>query len=170
MSLQDCLYTSFRPDRKPSHPWSSWHNHTGAHPRFSFCPTPGLSIDRYRAAFDLQPGVWECFAITDHAFSIAIPDSARSWPHVWYDDRAILEHHEASGATAARIEAYRAFGRTFRDGVRFFQGMEIEADRAGRLAVPASAFAAMDIVIASIHHNPGDPAKWSSATSSRSTG
>lgn len=160
MSKQDFVYRGIRPDRKPSRPWASWHNHTGGHPRFSFCPTPGLSIARYRAAFEREPEAWASFAITDHAFSIAIPDPSRSWPHAWYDERAILERFAASGETARRIEAYLEFGRGFRDGARFFLGMEIEADRAGRLAVPESALGAMDIVIASIHHNPGEPEKW----------
>jgi histidinol phosphatase-like PHP family hydrolase len=160
MSHETFIYRGIRPDRKPSRPWSSWHNHTGSHPRFSFCPTPGLSIARYRTALEREPEAWSSFAITDHAFSIAIPDPPRSWPGGWYDDRAILDRFAGSGETARRVEAYLDFGRSFRDGARFFLGMEIEADREGRLAVPESALGAMDIVIASIHYNPGEPEKW----------
>ena len=160
MSHDRFVYRGIRPDRKPSHPWASWHNHTGSHPRFSFCPTPGLSIGRYRAALEREPEAWASFAITDHAFSIAIPDPSRSWPHFWYDDRAILDSCAATGETARRLEDYLEFGRSFRDGARFFLGMEIEADREGRLAVPESVLGAMDIVVASIHHNPGEPEKW----------
>lgn len=160
MSHESYIYRGIRPDRKPSRAWTSWHNHTGCYPRFSFCSTPGLSIARYRAAMERESEAWAGFAITDHAFSIAFPDPSVCWPHTWYEDRKAVGVFTESGATARRVEDYLEFGRGFRDGVRFFVGMEIEADRAGNLAVPESALGGMDIVIASIHHNPGDPEKW----------
>lgn len=160
MSIQDCIYQSYNPTRKPSHKWRSWHNHTGCYPRFSFCPTVGLSIARYRAAFEQDPDVWESFAITDHAFSIAIPDPAKSWPHAWYENLETLQHYVETGETQRRFEQYREFGRTFRDGVRFFQGIEIESDREGHTAIPLESIQDFDVIIASIHHNPGDPAQW----------
>jgi histidinol phosphatase-like PHP family hydrolase len=160
VSHESFIYRGLRPDRKPSRRWTSWHNHTGCHPRFSLCPTPGLSIARYRAALEREPEAWAGFAITDHAFSIAIPDPVLAWPHAWYDDRSILDRFAASGETARRVEAYREFGRSFRDGERFFWGMEVETDREGRPALPESVLDGMDIVIAVIHHNPGEPEKW----------
>lgn len=160
MSIEDCLYTSYNPTRKPSHKWRSWHDHTGCYPRFSYCPTAGLSIARYEAAFEQEPEVWESFAITDHAFSIAIPDPSLSWPWAWYEDSSLLEKYIASGDTKRRLDLYMEFGKTFRDGVRFFQGIEIESDRNGRTAIALDALKGFDIVIASVHHNPGDPAKW----------
>lgn len=160
MSLEDCLYKSYNPTRRPSHKWRSWHNHTGCYPRFSYCPTAGLSIARYQAAFEQEPEVWESFAITDHAFSIAIPDPSFSWPWAWYEDSALLEKYIASGDTKRRLDAYMEFGKTFRDGMRFFQGIEIESDISGRTAIPLEVLKGFDIVIASVHHNPGDSDKW----------
>jgi len=160
MSIEDCIYTSYNPKRRPSHKWRSWHDHTGCYPRFSYCPTAGLSIARYEAAFEQEPDVWESFAITDHAFSIAIPDPSVSWPWAWYEDSSLLEKYIASGDTKRRLDQYMEFGKTFRDGVRFFQGIEIESDLRGRTAIPIEALKDFDIVIASVHHNPGDSGKW----------
>jgi len=160
MSLQDRLYLSDNPNRKPTHPWASWHNHTGGYPRFSFCSTPGLSLARYQAALEQDPDVWESFAITDHAFSIAIPEEGKSWPHSWYENGADLDRYIATGEAARRIEAYLEFCKTFRDGKRFFQGIELESDINGRTAVPLDILKQFDVVVASIHHNPGEPDQW----------
>lgn len=160
MSLEDCIYRSYNPERRPSHPWPSWHNHTGSHPRFSFCPTPGLSIARYEEAFRQEPEAWECFAVSDHAFSIAIPEPGKSWPHVWYEDESILDTFRATGDTQRRFKAYREFCESFRDGVKFFTGMEIESSLSGRMAVTMEEMQGLDLIIGSIHHNPGEPEKW----------
>lgn len=160
MAIEDCIYRSYNPKRKPSHPWPSWHNHTGSYPRFSYCPTPGLSIARYMEAFRQEPEAWECFAITDHAFSIAITEPGKSWPHNWYEDESILDEFRASGATQRRFAAYSEFCDLFRDGATFFTGMEIESSLSGRMAVTRDEMKGLDVVIGSIHHNPGDPEKW----------
>ncbi len=160
MAIQECVYRSDKPNRPPSHPWMSWHNHTGAFPRFSYCPTAGLSLARYQAALAREPDVWAGFAITDHAFSIAIPDPGSSWPYNWYEDGTVLDTHLASGVSARRLEAYLAFCASFRDGRRFYQGIEIESDVRGRMAIPPEVLPRFDVVIASIHTNPGPPERW----------
>lgn len=160
MGVEDNIYKSDNPTCKPTHKWASWHNHTGSYPRFSFCPTVGLSIARYEAAFEQEPDVWESFAITDHAFSIAIPNPNKSWPHNWYENGTDLDHYISTGEAGRRLEAYLAFCKTFRDGRKFFSGIEIESDIHGRTAVPLDVLKQFDLVIASIHHNPGNLEQW----------
>lgn len=158
--IEERIYKSYHPTRKPSHPWPSWHNHTGSYPRFSFCSTLGLSIARYQAALEQEPEVWESFTITDHAFSIAIPDPSKAWPHFWYENGTDLDHYISSGEAGHRIEAYLEFCKTFRDGKRFFSGIELESDIRGRTAVPLDVLKQFDVVITSIHHNPGKSEEW----------
>lgn len=158
MANESYRYRSAR--RAPSHPWPSWHNHTGCFPRFSFCPAAGLSVERYRAAFAQEAGAWESFAITDHAFSIAVPDPVLAWPHVWYDDRASIAHFLDTGIAQSRFEEYLEFGRDLKRDKRFYFGMEIELDFNEEMLVPREVLDRMDVVIASIHHNPGEKAKW----------
>lgn len=160
MGIENNIYASDNPTRKPTHQWMSWHNHTGSYPRFSFCPTVGLSIARYEAAFEHEPDVWESFAITDHAFSIAIPDPAKAWPSLWYENGAILDHYISTGEAGRRIDAYLEFCKTFRDGRKFFSGIEVESDINGRTAVPLAVLKQFDVVIASIHHYSGAPEQW----------
>jgi histidinol phosphatase-like PHP family hydrolase len=160
MSIERCIYRSYNPNREPSHPWPSWHNHTGSYPRFSFCPTAGLSIARYERELRENPDVWECFAITDHAFSIAIPDPSKCWPHNWYEDESIPDFFRETGATASRIKSYRDFCKSFSDGNNFFSGIEIEVNLNGRMALTAEEMDGYDLIVGSIHHNPGAPEDW----------
>ncbi len=104
--------------------------------------------------------MWESFAITDHAFSIAIPEEGKSWPHCWYENGTDLDYYISTGVAAQRIEEYLEFCKTFRDGKRFFQGIEIESDANGRTAVPLDVLKQFDVVIASIHYNPGEADRW----------
>ena len=84
-----CFYWSQR--KEPSHKWPSWHNHTGSFPRFSNCPTLGLSVERYKLEMDINKEVWELFAITDHAHAIGIEEANIAWRHTWYDSFEIPE-------------------------------------------------------------------------------
>lgn len=156
----DYAYKSYKPMRAPTRRWPSWHNHTGAYPRFSFCPTPGLSVARYAAELDAMPDVWECFAITDHAFSIAIPDLDKAWPWAWYEDESILLKHRADGSTTARMAAYADVCAGLQREKGLYAGIEIEVNAHGHMALPEEFIRGFDIVVGSIHHNPGDPAQW----------
>ena len=190
MSVEDCVFRSYNPKRAPSRRWMSWHNHTGAFPRFSFCPTPGLSIGRYKAALEgADADAWEGFAITEHAFGIAIPDAALCWPHVWYNDTAVLDRCIADGTRDRRIreclEYYKSFcgggddssdgsgssgggsnsgggGAEPRgDGKRFESGIEVEVNADGVAAIPFERLREFGgVVIASVHHAGGEFSSW----------
>ena len=51
----NCHYWSQR--KEPTHKWPSWHNHTGSFPRFSNCPTVGLSVERYKLDMEVNKEV-----------------------------------------------------------------------------------------------------------------
>lgn len=129
--------------------WSSWHNHTGDGWRFSYCAEHDLCPEAYRRA--LQTGPWEAFAITEHAFSLALPDDA-PWPHQWYyspqrlwEDRAFREDK-----TARYLERMAHIC----DGERLFCGLETEIDCDGALNMDAALWPYFDVVIGSLHYLP----------------
>ena len=157
MSVEKCVYKSYDPKRRPSRRWLSWHNHTGAFPRFSFCSTAGLSVGRYKAALEgADADAWEGFAITEHAFSIAIPDEQLAWPHIWFRDSAIVDRFHADGTTARRIGECLDYYASFRDNKRFFTGIEVESNADGVTAIPPDRLREFGFVIASVHHDEGD--------------
>jgi len=139
--------------------WSSWHNHTGDGARFSYCAEPELTPDVYRKA--LRHGPWQAFALTEHAFALAIPADEGPWPHQWY--------HEPE-----RLWAFRAFReekteqfleRTAAacDGKRLYRGLEVEVAWDGTLSMEPLLWPYMDVVIGSIHYLPGARETWPDA-------
>ena len=101
--------------------WNSWHNHTGDGPRFSYCADAALTPEVYRRA--LRGGPWHAFALTEHAFAIALPDDA-PWPFQWYDQPERLWAHRAfrEDKTAQFLDR---LGKVC-DGSRIFGGLEVE--------------------------------------------
>ncbi|MCL1909716.1 MAG: hypothetical protein FWG05_02140, partial [Kiritimatiellaeota bacterium] len=131
MSVENCIYRSPNPTRRPTRRWMSWHNHTGAFPRFSHCATAGLSVGRYKAALaGADADAWEGFAITEHAFGIAIPDEALCWPENWFNDRSLIVPETVN----RRVAECLAYYETFRDDKRFHTGIEVESDANGDTA------------------------------------
>lgn len=131
--------------------WSSWHNHTGDGPRFSYCADRDLSPDVYRRC--LRSGPWQAFAITDHAFSIALPDE-EPWPFQWYyKPQRLWEHREfRDDKTAQYLERLREVC----DGEKIFGGMETEVAADGSLTMDAGLWPYLDVVIGSVHFLPRD--------------
>ncbi len=138
--------------------WNSWHNHTGDGPRFSYCADAALTPEVYRRA--LRGGPWHAFALTEHAFAIALPDDA-PWPFQWYDQPERLWAHRAfrEDKTAQFLDR---LGKVC-DGSRIFGGLEVEVARDGSLSMEAPLWPYLDVVIGSIHHLPGPQPKWPDA-------
>ena len=136
----------------------SWHNHTGAYPRFSPCATPGLSVARYKAAMEgPDRDAWAGFAITEHAFGIAVPHEVRCWPEHWFYERTAIKPDTVRRRIAKCLEYYAMF----RDNKRFFTGIEVESDAAGAPAVPLKRLREFgDVVIAAVHCDMGDFPDW----------
>lgn len=153
-----CYYWSQR--KEPTHKWPSWHNHTGSFPRFSNCPTLGLSFERYKLDMEINKEAWELFAITDHAHAIAIDVPNIAWPYNWYDSFDIPERCYKAGITEERYRQYVERGDALRDGKKFFSGIEVEVDSQGRHLVPDWVWEHMDVVIGSVHHNPINEKTW----------
>ena len=132
--------------------WSSWHNHTGDDPRFSYCADRDLTPDVYRRM--LRHGVWQAFAITDHAFALALPED-ESWPPNWYHHPERLWAHRAfrEDKTARYLER---IAKTC-DGQRMFSGMEVEVGCDGTLSMEAALWPYLHVVIGSMHYLPGEP-------------
>ena len=132
--------------------WSSWHNHTGDGARFSYCAEAELCLDSYRKA--LRHGPWQAFAITEHAFALALPADAEPWPFQWYDKPERLWEHRAfrEEKTEKFLERTAAC-----DGKRIFRGLEVEVAWDGTLCMEKLLWPYLDVVIGSIHYLPGTP-------------
>ncbi len=135
--------------------WSSWHNHTGDDPRFSYCADADLGIETYRRA--LRADNYEAIAITDHAFALAFPDE-EPWPFQWFHHPERLWAHRAfrEDKTAHYLERLAECC----DGERLFKGLEVEVACDGTLSMESLLWPYLDVVIGSIHHLPGDHAGW----------
>jgi len=136
--------------------WSSWHNHTGDFPRFSYCADKNLSPDVYRQLLD--DGIWQAFAITDHAFALALPEEERPWPNQWYHTPERLWAHRAfrEDKTARYLERLA----TVCDNQRIFSGLEVEVACDGALSMDAALWPYLHVVIGSIHYLPGEHNGW----------
>lgn len=139
--------------------WSSWHNHTGDGARFSYCAEPELSPTVYRKA--LRGGPWQAFAITEHAFALAIPCECEPWPWQWHHTPERLWEHRAfrEEKTAAFLEHTAAVC----DGKRLFRGLEVEVAWDGTLSMEPLLWPYLDVVIGSIHYLPGEREGWPDA-------
>ncbi|HEY3418023.1 MAG TPA: hypothetical protein VGM23_14185, partial [Armatimonadota bacterium] len=131
--------------------WSSWHNHTGENPHFSYCADHDLSPDFYRRQLRLGP--WQAFAITDHAFALALPDE-EPWPFQWFHEPEKLWQHRAfrEDKTAQYLDR---MGKVC-DGRRIFSGLEVEVAGDGSLSMESLLWPYLDVIIGSIHHLPGN--------------
>ncbi len=136
--------------------WSSWHNHTGDGVRYSYCASRDLTLACYRRA--LCEGPWQSFAITEHAFALAIPEDAEPWPHQWYhqpsrlwDYREFREH---------KTRQYLARLARECDGEHIFGGLEVEVDCDGSLIMEERLRPFFDVLIGSIHYLPGAQSHW----------
>jgi len=99
---------------------------------------------------------WAGFAITEHAFSIAITNASLCWPERWYNDRSLI----VPEIVERRIGECLAYYDTFRDNVRFHTGIEVESDVNGELAVPVERLREFGVVITSAHCDGGDFKDW----------
>jgi len=135
--------------------WSSWHNHTGDGPRFSYCADPDLSPDNYRRLLRRAP--WQAFALTDHAFALALPDD-EPWPHQWFHTPERLWRHQAyrEEKTAQYLDRLAKVC----DGERLFSGLEVEVACDGSLSMESLLWPYLHVVIGSIHYLPGEHARW----------
>lgn len=139
--------------------WSSWHNHTGDGCKFSYCADGDLTPEFYRRA--LRTGPWQSFALTEHAFALAIPEDQEPWPFQWYYQPERLWEHRAfrEDKTAQYLER---MGKVC-DGERFFSGLEVEIAVDGSLSMENLLWPYLDIVIGSIHYLPGEKDGWCTA-------
>ena len=129
--------------------WSSWHNHTGEGPRFSYCADRDLSPDVYRRS--LRNGPWRAFAITDHAFSLALPDE-EPWPFQWYHQpERLWAHRDFREAKTARY--LERIGKVC-DGHRIFSGMEVELPATAASGMEAGLWPYLHVVVGSMHYLP----------------
>ena len=135
--------------------WSSWHNHTGDGPRFSYCADEDLGPDAYRRL--LRQGPWQALAITDHAFALALPDET-PWPHQWFHQPARLR--EASAYRDDKTARYLERMAKVCDGERLFSGLEVEVAADGSLSMDSQLWPYLHVVIGSIHYLPGEHARW----------
>jgi histidinol phosphatase-like PHP family hydrolase len=136
--------------------WSSWHNHTGDGPRFSYCAD--LTPEAYRRA--LRNGPWTAFAITDHAFALALPDE-EPWPFQWYFTPERLWQH--SEFRDHKTEQYLERLAKICDGKRIFGGMEVEVAYDGSLSMACQLWPYLDVVVGGIHFLPGERDTWPEA-------
>ena len=136
--------------------WSSWHNHTGDDPRFSYCASADLTPEVYRRS--LRGGPWQSFAITEHAFALAIPEDECPWPHQWYHQPSRLWDYRdfREEKTTQYLER---MGKVC-DGERIFSGLEVEVACDGSLSMEPLLWPYLDVVIGSIHYLPGAQAQW----------
>ena len=139
--------------------WSSWHNHTGDEPRFSYCGEAELTPEVYRRA--LRQGPWRAFALTEHAFALAIPPDQEPWPHQWYHHPERLREYQAfrDEKTAQFLER---LGRVC-DGEKIFGGLEVEVAGDGTLSMESVLWPYLHVVIGSIHYLPGEHREWCDA-------
>ena len=135
--------------------WSSWHNHTGDGPRFSYCADADLSPEVYRRLLRHSP--WQAFALTDHAFALALPDD-EPWPHQWFHTPEKLWQHRAyrEDKTARYLERMAKWC----DGERLFSGLEVEVACDGSLSMETQLWPYLHVVIGSIHYLPGEQRAW----------
>ena len=138
--------------------WSSWHNHTGDGPRFSYCGAADLTPEVYRRA--LRQGPWRAFALTEHAFSLAFPEE-ESWPPKWYHHPERLREHRAyrDDKTAQFLDRLSKVC----DGEKIFGGLEVEVACDGTLSMDSVLWPYLHVVIGSIHFLPGDSKSWNDA-------
>lgn len=138
--------------------WSSWHNHTGDGPRFSYCGDADLSPEVYRGA--LRTGPWQAFAITEHAFALALPDE-QPWPFQWFHTPERLWAHPAFRDD--KIARYLERLARVCDGRRIFSGLEVEVACDGSLSMESRLWPYLDVIIGAIHYLPGDRDTWPEA-------
>ncbi|MHB9134441.1 MAG: hypothetical protein ACYDBB_25495 [Armatimonadota bacterium] len=114
-----------------------------------------MSEDAYRRA--LRSGNWSAFAITDHAFSLALPDD-EPWPFQWFEnpERLWAQRTFREDKTAQYLEF---LGRVT-DSEQIFGGLEVEVACDGSLSMDSALWPYLDVVIGSIHHLPGDQSEW----------
>lgn len=131
--------------------WSSWHNHTGDGPAFSYCASADMTVDFYRQA--LRTGPWQSFALTEHAFAIALPSSL-AWPNQWFyqPEKLWAERSFREDKTAQYLQRIADVC----DGEQFYSGMEVEVACDGSLSMDDSLWRYLDVVIGSIHYLPDD--------------
>jgi histidinol phosphatase-like PHP family hydrolase len=130
----------------------SWHNHTGAGPRFSYCADRDLGVNTYLAALDHGP--WNGFAITDHGFSLLLPEGGGPWPSQWYHHPELLQ--SAPAFAAEKTAQYLARIAHYRHEPRLRWGMEVDVACDGRLAMPDDVRTSLDLLIGGVHYLPGE--------------
>lgn len=133
--------------------WSSWHNHTGDEPRFSYCAEAELTPEVYRRA--LRQGPWRAFALTEHAFALGILPDDGPWPHQWYHQPERLWANRA----LREEKTIRFLERLHKvcDGEKIFGGLEVEVGCDGALSMDPMLWPYLHVVIGSIHYLPATP-------------
>jgi histidinol phosphatase-like PHP family hydrolase len=133
--------------------WSSWHNHTGDGPRFSYCADADLTPEVYRCM--LRQGPWRAFALTEHAFALGILPDEEPWPPQWYHRPERLWANRALREDKT-IRFLERLHKTC-DGEKIFGGLEVEVACDGSLSMEPMLWPYLHVVIGSIHYLPGDP-------------
>ncbi|HEX2951339.1 MAG TPA: hypothetical protein VHV83_17480 [Armatimonadota bacterium] len=139
--------------------WSSWHNHTGDGRRFSYCADADMTAEYYRQM--LRAGTWHAFAITEHAFALAIPPDEQPWPGEWYHRPDRLWNYRAF--REEKTEKFLDRIGEVCDGERIFSGLEVEIACDGSLSMESLLWPYLDVVIGSIHYLPGEKTTWCEA-------
>jgi len=132
--------------------WTSWHNHTGDGPRFSYCADADLTPEFYRRM--LRQGPWRAFALTEHAFALGILPDDGPWPPQWYYQPERLWANRA----LREEKTVRFLERLHNvcDGKTIFGGLEVEVACDGSLSMESMLWPFLHVVIGSIHYLPGD--------------
>ena len=139
--------------------WTSWHNHTGDGPRFSYCADSDLTPETYRRM--LRDGPWRAFALTEHAFALGIDADDRPWPGEWYHEPERLWKNRAFREDKTAIFLERL--GTVCDGDKIFGGLEVEVAYDGSLSMEPVLWPYLHVVIGSIHYLPGERHTWCGA-------
>ncbi len=111
-----------------------------------------MTLAVYRNA--LKNGHYAAFAITEHAFALALPGDC-CWPHQWYYTPEALWSQPAF--RAEKTERFLQRIAENRDGEQLFFGMEAEIAADGSFTLDPLLRPHLDLVIGSIHFLPGTP-------------
>jgi histidinol phosphatase-like PHP family hydrolase len=114
-----------------------------------------MSPDVYRHA--LHGGHWQAFAITDHAFALALPDD-QPWPFQWYHQPERLWEHRSFREDKTARYLHRL--AQICDSERLFRGLEVEVACDGSLSMDSLLWPHLEVVVGSIHYLPGNRATW----------
>jgi len=103
-------------------------------------------------------GPWQAFAITEHAFALALPEDDKPWPFQWYHhpERVWSRQTFREEKTAQLLARMAATC----DGMRIFSGLEVEVACDGSLSMDECLWPYLDVVIGSMHYLPGPRTQW----------